>query len=132
MDAPALHAREQAVAGAVSQAMLAVTSLRHLTPRQRTGPTRRPGFVEKIPRAGETGLGSAEDQGSLSLLSHELARQYRTRPDSLDIEWTLTCGYGFWRTGRTDSIDLRIRRLGSAPLADLAWLHDLGRDCQVC
>ena len=41
--------------------------------------------------------------------------------DSLDIRRILTCGFGFWRTGWTDGIDLRIRRLGvrvppSAPL----------------
>ena len=50
MDAPTLHAREQAVTGAVSQAMLAVMSLRHLTPRQRTGPSHRPRLLNKIQR----------------------------------------------------------------------------------
>jgi len=29
--------------------------------------------------------------------------------DSLDIQRILTCRYGFWRTGRTYGIDLRIR-----------------------
>jgi len=28
----------------------------------------------------------------------------------LDIRWTLTCGYGFGRTGRTCRTDLRIWR----------------------
>ena len=48
----------------------------------------------------------------LSQLSHGLAGRRRTRPDDLDIRRTLICGYGFCRTGRTCSIDLRIRRLG--------------------
>jgi hypothetical protein len=30
----------------------------------------------------------------------------------LDNRWTMTCGYGLRRTGRTLSIGLRIRRLG--------------------
>src|SRR5262249_49029818 len=34
------------------------------------------------------------------------------RADGLDIQWTLACGYRFWRTDRTGGIDLRIRRLG--------------------
>jgi hypothetical protein len=46
-----------------------------------------------------------------SRLSHRLTGRHRTRPDGLDIQWTLTCGYGFWRTGRTDGIGLRIKRL---------------------
>ena len=49
----------------------------------------------------------------LSQLSHRLSGQYRTQAHSLDIWRILTCGYGFWRTDRTDGIDLRIRRLGS-------------------
>jgi hypothetical protein len=41
VDAQALIAREQAATEAVSQAMLAVTSLRHLTPDKERGPSRR-------------------------------------------------------------------------------------------
>jgi len=44
----------------------------------------------------------------LSQLSHGLPGRHRTRPEGLDIEWTLTCGYGFCRTGWTCGIDLRI------------------------
>jgi hypothetical protein len=58
----------------------------------------------------------------LSRLSHRLTGRHRTKADGLDIQWTLTCRYGLWRTGRTHGIDLRIRRLGvrvppSAPLS---------------
>ncbi len=45
----------------------------------------------------------------LSQLSHGLVGRHRIRPDGLDIQWTLTCGYGFLRTGWKDGIDLRIR-----------------------
>src|SRR5262249_37937027 len=44
--------------------------------------------------------------------SHRLSRPRRTIADSLDIRRILTCGFGFWRTGWTDGIGLRIRRLG--------------------
>ena len=46
----------------------------------------------------------------LSQLSHTLSGRRRTEEDSLDIRRILTCGYGFWRTGWTDGIDLRIKR----------------------
>ena len=57
----------------------------------------------------------------LSRLSHRLRGPCRTRGISLDLSWTLTCGYGLWRTGWTPRSDLRITRLGvrvppSAPL----------------
>jgi hypothetical protein len=45
----------------------------------------------------------------LSRLSHRLTGRHQTRADSLDVEWTLTCAYGFLRTARTSAIDLRIR-----------------------
>ena len=44
----------------------------------------------------------------LSQLSHRLTGRRWTRADSLDIQWTLTCSYGFWSTGRKCFIDLRI------------------------
>jgi hypothetical protein len=47
-------------------------------------------------------------RADLSRLSHRLTGRHRTRADSLDIEPTLTCSYGFCRTDRTGSIDLRI------------------------
>ena len=59
------------------------------------------------PKEGEQS-GTAE----LSRLSHRLTGRPRARADGLDIQSTLTCGYRFCRTGRTRSIDLRIRRLG--------------------
>jgi hypothetical protein len=49
---------------------------------------------------------------TVSQLSHRLGGRHWTEADSLDIQRTLTCGSGFWRTGRTHGIDLRIRRLG--------------------
>ena len=45
----------------------------------------------------------------LSQPSHRLTGRHRTRADSLDIRRILTCGFGFWRTGRTHGIDLRIK-----------------------
>src|SRR5262249_22617336 len=51
-------------------------------------------------------------EAGLSRLSHRLTGRHRTRADGLDIQWTLACGYRFWRTDRTGGIDLRIRRLG--------------------
>ena len=77
------------------------------------------------PKEGEQS-GTAE----LSRLSHRLTGRPRARADGLDIQWTLTCGYGFCRTGRTRSIDLRIKRLGvrvppsapaQRPLPILEW-----------
>src|SRR6185312_15324718 len=53
-------------------------------------------------------------QRSLTI-SHRLSGPHRTEADSLDIRRILTCGYGFWRTGWTDGIDLRIRRSASHP-----------------
>lgn len=56
---------------------------------------------------------------SLSLLGLELGSRLGTRTGDrgeligglvLDMRCIQTCGYGFWRTGRTLSIDLRIRR----------------------
>ena len=48
-----------------------------------------------------------------------------TRPGApaSDTRWTLTCGYGFRRTGRTLSIDLRIRRSleGNGQLSSSAY-----------
>ena len=37
-----------------------------------------------------------------------LTGRHRTKADSLDIQWTLTCGYGFWLADRTGGIDLRV------------------------
>ena len=51
-------------------------------------------------------------EGDLSQLSHRLSGPRRTQAQSLDIRRILTCGFGFWRTDRTNGIDLRIRRLG--------------------
>jgi hypothetical protein len=48
----------------------------------------------------------------LSQLSHELMGRHRTQAPILDTCWTMTCGYGLRRTGRTGGTDLRIRRLG--------------------
>jgi hypothetical protein len=45
----------------------------------------------------------------LSQLSHELVGRHRTQALMLDNRWTMTSGYGLWRTGWTLSIDLRIR-----------------------
>jgi hypothetical protein len=42
-----------------------------------------------------------------SQFSHRLTGQHRTQADSLDFRRVLTCGYEFWCTGRTLSIDLR-------------------------
>jgi len=55
---------------------------------------------------GKTGGSTPAD---LSQLSYRLSGRRRTEEDSLDIRRILTCGYGFWRTGWTDGIDLRIR-----------------------
>jgi hypothetical protein len=67
---------------------------------------------------------------SLSQLSHGLAGRYRTRPECLDIQWTLTCGYGLCRTGRTHALiygsrgrarrvpDQAVNHGSSRPLAD--------------
>jgi Fur family transcriptional regulator, ferric uptake regulator len=44
-------------------------------------------------------------KAGLSRLSHRLTRRYRIRADDLDIQWTLTCAYGFRRTDRTGGID---------------------------
>jgi hypothetical protein len=60
------------------------------------GRTRRPG----LPR-----------RRDLSQLSHKLVGRHRTRALMLDNRWTMTCGYGFRRTGRTLSIGLRIKCL---------------------
>src|SRR5262249_28309441 len=50
--------------------------------------------------------------------SHRLAVQHRTHTDGLDTLRTLTCGYGFWRTGRTGCIDDGSdRRRGRAAVA---------------
>ena len=38
--------------------------------------------------------------------SHRLTGQHLTRADGQDIEWTLSCGYGFWRVDRIDGIDI--------------------------
>jgi hypothetical protein len=46
---------------------------------------------------------------TVSQLSHRLGGRHWTEADSLDIQRTLTCGSGFWRTGRTHGIDLRNR-----------------------
>ena len=51
VDAQALIAREQAATGAVSPAMLAVTSLRHLTPDKERGPSRRSCLLDRVQRA---------------------------------------------------------------------------------
>jgi hypothetical protein len=61
---------------------------------------------------------------TVSQLSHRLGGRHRIEADSLDIQRTLTCGSGFWRTGRTHGIDLRQKagvrvprvRLGQRPL----------------
>jgi hypothetical protein len=45
----------------------------------------------------------------LSRLSHRLTGRHQTRADGLDFQWILTCGYGCWRTGWTNGIDLRIK-----------------------
>jgi hypothetical protein len=51
VDAQALIAREQAATEAVSPAMLAVTSLRHLTPDKERGPSRRSCLCGRVQRA---------------------------------------------------------------------------------
>ena len=61
-----------------------------------------------------------------SSASHGLAGRHRTQAPVLDNWWTMTCGYGFRRTGRTLGIDLRIRRLGvrvppSAPRSEAPY-----------
>jgi hypothetical protein len=64
VDAQALIAREQAVTGAVSQAMLTVTSLRHPASRQRTWPSPRSCLLGRVqargrePRGNWSGLGA--------------------------------------------------------------------------
>jgi hypothetical protein len=50
----------------------------------------------------------------LSRLSHRLVGRHRTGADGLDIQWILTCGYGFWRADWTCGVGLRIRRPGGA------------------
>ena len=40
-------------------------------------------------------------EADLSRRSHRLTGRHRTRPDGLDIQWTVTCGYGFQHTDRT-------------------------------
>jgi hypothetical protein len=52
-------------------------------------------------------------EADLSQLSHRLSGQHRTEAHRLDNRRILTCGYGFWRTGWTGGIDLRIKRLRS-------------------
>jgi hypothetical protein len=47
----------------------------------------------------------------LSRLSHRLVGRHRTGADGLDIQWILTCGYGFWRADWTCGVGLRIRCL---------------------
>lgn len=47
---------------------------------------------------------------SHNFLTNWLIR-HRTRALMLDNRWTLTCGYGFWHTGRALSIGLRIKWL---------------------
>lgn len=51
VDAQALIAREHALTEAVSQAMLAVTSLRHLPPDQECEPSRRSCVLDRVQRA---------------------------------------------------------------------------------
>src|SRR6266496_1466549 len=68
------------------------------------------GPAAAFPAAGEPV--AADLAVTISQLSHRLAGRHQTMADGLDIQWTLTCGYGFCRTGRTRPIDLRIRRLG--------------------
>ena len=64
-------------------------------------------------------LPSVSCDSDLSQISHRLTGLYRTQADSLDIRRTLTCGFGFWRTGWTDGIGLRIRsRRSGYPAAD--------------
>ena len=75
------------------------------------------GVVPAYPRPREqcgiadvgTAAGTATGR-DLSQISHRLTGRHWTRADGLDIQWTLTCGYGFRRTDRTGGIDLRIKR----------------------
>jgi hypothetical protein len=58
----------------------------------------------------------------LSRLSHRLTGRHGTRADGLDMQWTLTCGYGFCSTGRTQT-------------SHQAWAAEPGphrpRSCQI-
>src|SRR6266516_715931 len=45
---------------------------------------------------------------NFSQSSHRQTERHRPQASLLDTPWTLTCGYGFPRTGRTGCSDLRM------------------------
>lgn len=59
------------------------------------------------------GDGDQQAQISHNFLTNLVGR-HRTQASMLDNRWTMTCEYGLQRTGRTLSIDLRIKCLPTA------------------
>jgi hypothetical protein len=68
---------------------------------------------------------------TISQLSHRLTGRHRTRADGPDIKWTLSCGYGFWRTDRTDGIGLRIIWFAQPRAVDRFSSNGTGRQLRL-